>query len=80
HDFENLKRYDKIFKKYDKTLELTNTDSAPWHIIPANDKLTAQVEILRKNDCRVAQGFFYDRPLPVEEFEWKLDGYNYYDK
>ena len=40
----------------------------------------AQVEILRKNHCRVAQGFFYDRPLPVEEFEWKLDGYNYYDK
>ncbi|MCR4763695.1 MAG: GGDEF domain-containing phosphodiesterase [Lachnospiraceae bacterium] len=31
-----------------------------------------QVEILKENGCRVAQGFFFDRPLPVEEFEQRL--------
>ena len=31
-----------------------------------------QVEILRKNNCTIAQGFFFDKPLPVEEFEEKL--------
>ena len=31
-----------------------------------------QVELLKNNDCPYAQGFFYDRPLPVEEFEERL--------
>ncbi|MBQ7990438.1 MAG: EAL domain-containing protein [Oscillospiraceae bacterium] len=31
-----------------------------------------QVQILRDNCCELAQGFFFDRPLPVEEFEKKL--------
>ena len=33
-----------------------------------------QVSTLRKNNCRVAQGFFFDHPLPVDEFEAKLVG------
>ena len=36
-----------------------------------------QVKILRENDCRIAQGFFFDKPLPVDEFEKKLNGYRY---
>lgn len=32
-----------------------------------------QIEILRSNDCPFAQGFFYDKPLPLEEFEKRLD-------
>lgn len=47
HDFENNKHYDKIFRRYEKTLASTNTEAAPWHIIPANDKFTAQFEIMR---------------------------------
>ena len=31
-----------------------------------------QVEVLKSNDCPYAQGFFYDKPLPVEEFEERL--------
>ena len=46
HDFENNKRYDKIFAQFDKILTATNTYSAPWHIIPANDGLTAQYRIM----------------------------------
>ncbi len=32
-----------------------------------------QVMILRKNHCHVAQGFFFDKPMPVEEFEGRID-------
>ena len=31
-----------------------------------------QVELLKSNDCFIAQGFYFDKPLPVEEFEKKL--------
>ncbi|MBR5091613.1 MAG: phosphate--AMP phosphotransferase, partial [Ruminiclostridium sp.] len=47
HDFENNKHYDKRFKRFDKLLEATNTAAAPWNIIPANDRFTAQYEIMR---------------------------------
>ena len=36
-----------------------------------------QVELLKANACAVAQGYFFDEPLPVEEFEKRLDGCNY---
>ena len=32
-----------------------------------------QVEILRKNKCRIAQGYYFDKPLPPEEFAERLD-------
>ncbi|MBR4513903.1 MAG: GGDEF domain-containing protein [Lachnospiraceae bacterium] len=37
-----------------------------------------QLDILKENNCDVAQGFYFDRPLPVEEFEERLArvGYN----
>ncbi len=31
-----------------------------------------QLEILRKNHCSYAQGFLFDRPLPVREFEERM--------
>ncbi len=37
----------------------------------------AQLAILRDNHCELAQGFLFDRPLPVEEFEKRLDMHNY---
>ncbi len=36
-----------------------------------------QVEMLRSNLCNIAQGFYFDRPLPAEDFERKLDLGNY---
>ena len=36
-----------------------------------------QVNILRKCGCDIAQGFFYDKPLPVREFENRLDTRKY---
>ena len=36
-----------------------------------------QVDLLRENFCDLAQGFFFDRPLPLEEFEARLDHNDY---
>ena len=36
-----------------------------------------QLELLKDNECRIAQGFYFDKPLPVEEFEKKLGDYTY---
>ena len=32
-----------------------------------------QIEILKQNGCNIAQGYYFDRPLPKEEFEQRLD-------
>ena len=32
-----------------------------------------QVQILRDNSCEYAQGYYYDRPLPLDEFEKRLE-------
>lgn len=32
-----------------------------------------QVETLRKAQCSIAQGYFFDKPLPVEEFEQRME-------
>ncbi len=36
-----------------------------------------QLELLRDNLCDVAQGFYFDRPLPMEEFEERLSRASY---
>jgi diguanylate cyclase (GGDEF)-like protein len=32
-----------------------------------------QVNMLRRNDCSLAQGFYFDKPLPADVFEERLD-------
>ena len=39
-----------------------------------------QVRLLAENHCKLAQGFYFDRPLPVEEFEKRLDKAYMYSK
>ena len=36
-----------------------------------------QVDLLRTNDCNIAQGFYFDKALPIEEFEAKMEGCPY---
>lgn len=36
-----------------------------------------QVQVLRGNQCELAQGYFFDKPLPVEVFEKRLDQHSY---
>lgn len=37
------------------------------------------VELLTSNSCKLAQGYYFDKPLPVEEFETRLDANYIYD-
>ena len=39
-----------------------------------------QVDVLRHNGCDIAQGFYYDKPLSVREFEIRLEQHAYPDK
>ncbi|MCH5325361.1 MAG: GGDEF domain-containing protein [Eubacterium sp.] len=39
-----------------------------------------QVQLLSDNKCNLAQGFFFDRPLPVEEFETRLNKNYIYER
>lgn len=36
-----------------------------------------QVEVLKENKCGYAQGFYFDKPLPIDEFEERLDTHRY---
>ena len=31
-----------------------------------------QLKMIKRNNCFMAQGYYFDKPLPVEEFEEKL--------
>ena len=39
-----------------------------------------QVELMAANRCDQAQGFFFDRPMPKQEFELRLERRSYEDK
>ncbi len=45
HDYRRNKNYDKFYKAYDEMLEITNTDSAPWHVVCAMDRRSALAEV-----------------------------------
>ena len=36
-----------------------------------------QVKILEENSCDIAQGFYFDKPLPVSEYEKRMDLHTY---
>jgi polyphosphate kinase 2 (PPK2 family) len=46
-DYRNRERWDDYVKAVDQTILRTTSDSAPWHVIPANDKRLARVTALK---------------------------------
>ncbi len=36
-----------------------------------------QAELVKSSECSIIQGFYFDRPLPVNEFETRLANYSY---
>ena len=46
-------------------------------VITEGVETSKQLDILRNNHCHVAQGYYFDKPLPVEEFEDRLDKHKY---
>jgi polyphosphate kinase 2 (PPK2 family) len=46
-DYRNRERWDDYVKAVDQTILRTTSDSAPWHVIAANDKRLARVTALK---------------------------------
>ena len=80
----NVLKIDRCFLPADEEEENSTTSRMYKHVVAMAGDLSLecvtegvetkkQVEILKNNHCQVAQGFFFDRPLPVEEFEERLD-------
>lgn len=80
----NVLKVDKSFVPKDGEDENTITNLMFKHVISlARDiglecviegvETVNQLEVLRRNGCNIAQGYFFDRPLPKEEFEARLD-------
>lgn len=47
-------------------------------VVAEGVETTEQMEFLKTVNCSMAQGFLFDRPLPREEFEWRLLGERMY--
>lgn len=45
-DYRNHAKRDEYIAAIDEMVDRTNTRAAPWHIVPANDKRTARVQVL----------------------------------
>ncbi|MGN0597621.1 MAG: polyphosphate:AMP phosphotransferase [Ruminiclostridium sp.] len=46
-DLKRNKKYDKYYEEYDGMLNYTNTEHAPWNVIPSNDKRTAVLAVYK---------------------------------
>ncbi len=78
----------KIDKSFLPTDEEKDSDMMYKHVVAIAHELglecvtegvetSGQLGILRDNKCRIAQGFYFDKPLPVEEFEKRLEKAGY---
>ncbi len=45
-DYRNREKWDDYVHAVDQMIVRTSSTGAPWHVIPANDKLTARIEVL----------------------------------
>jgi polyphosphate kinase 2 (PPK2 family) len=45
-DYRNREKWDAYVQAVDQMVVRTSSSDSPWHIIPANDKLTARLEVL----------------------------------
>ena len=79
----NVLKIDRCFLPSDEDNEYSNTPIMYKHVIEMAQEIglecitegvetAKQIEILRANKCHIAQGFYFDRPLPVEEFDKRL--------
>jgi polyphosphate:AMP phosphotransferase len=47
-DFRNRQRWDDYVRAVDEMVARTSTEHAPWHLVPANDKRVARLEVLKQ--------------------------------
>jgi diguanylate cyclase (GGDEF)-like protein len=77
----------KIDKSFVKNVDTNNDDEAVVHstielahnlgmkVVAEGVESEAAMELLKRYDCDIAQGFLISKPLPVAEFETFLDNY-----
>ena len=84
----NVLKVDRIFLPLDGESEESTRSVMFKHVITMAKELglecivegvetSGQLKLLRKNGCRLAQGYLFDKPLKVEEFEKRLDMVRY---
>lgn len=47
-DYRNRERWDDYMRAVDEMVARTSTKQAPWHVVPANDKRVARLEVLKQ--------------------------------
>ncbi len=47
-DWRNRERWDDYAEAVDQMVLRTSSDAAPWHVVPANDKYWARIEVLER--------------------------------
>jgi PPK2 family polyphosphate:nucleotide phosphotransferase len=70
-DIEERKFWDKYTKAYEKCLEATSTDHAPWYVVPADDKNNARL-IVSKIIVETLAGLKMQYPRTTEERRQEL--------
>ncbi|SDB53419.1 polyphosphate kinase 2 family protein [Bauldia litoralis] len=65
-DFRNRKKWDDYEDATNEMLDRTSTKRAPWHVIAANDKKWARIQILKTITSELAKGMDLD-PAPLDE-------------
>ncbi|NIA67169.1 polyphosphate kinase [Pelagibius litoralis] len=66
-DFRNREKWNDYEKAINEMVRRTSTDTAPWHVISANDKKHARIEALRIITDTLAEGVDLNpRPMDAE--------------
>lgn len=84
----NVLKIDRCFLPLDEDKEDDTTSLMFRHVVSMAQAMglecivegvetVRQIEILRENHCNIAQGFYFDKPLPIEEFEQRMNAMNY---
>ena len=63
-------------------LHLNNPDFAKkvLEVVCEGVETKEQVEFLAKADCRIVQGYYFDKPMPHDDFQKRLENPKYGDK
>ena len=83
----NVLKVDKSFLPADDDVDSTRSIMFKYVVAMAKElgleciaegvETQTQVEVLRDNRCELAQGFFFDKPLPISDFEQRLTEHKY---
>jgi polyphosphate kinase 2 (PPK2 family) len=73
-DFRNRERWEDYEQAITDMVRKTSTASAPWHVVPANDKRNARLEALRIITKTLAKGVDLGPPPLDDEVRAKAEG------